>query len=84
MPAAIDVSVIVPAYNEVRSIGATLDDVLAYFDGKGMRAEVVVVVDGDDGTAELVAERARLDPHRRFAQRHYCRRIATRGQRCGH
>lgn len=57
----VDVTVIVPAYNEVRSIGGTLDEIVVYFDQKGLGVEVIVVVDGDDGTAGLVAERARQD-----------------------
>jgi dolichyl-phosphate beta-glucosyltransferase len=56
------VSVVVPAYNEARSIAATLDEMFAYFETKPYGCEVIVVADGDDGTRELVGERARHEP----------------------
>src|SRR5262245_55572971 len=56
-----ELSLILPAYNEARSIGATLDDVQGYLDRRGMAYEVLVCADGDDGTRELVAARARRD-----------------------
>jgi len=56
------VSVIIPAYNEVRSIGETLAQMTTYFERKPYRFEVIVSADGDDGTRELVNELARRDP----------------------
>ncbi|MDO8729223.1 MAG: glycosyltransferase family 2 protein [bacterium] len=52
------VSVVVPAYNEARSITSTLLEICAYFAGKPYAFEVIVVADGDDGTRELVKELA--------------------------
>jgi dolichyl-phosphate beta-glucosyltransferase len=49
------VTIIVPAYNEVRSIGQTIQEIRAYFDGKPYDHEIVVAADGTDGTRELVA-----------------------------
>jgi dolichyl-phosphate beta-glucosyltransferase len=52
-------SLIVPAYNEVRSIGATLDEFERYLSLQPYSYEIIVAADGDDGTRELVGQRAR-------------------------
>lgn len=50
-----ELSVVLPAYNEARRLGPTLDRVTAYLEGRGLGHEVLVVDDGStDGTAELV------------------------------
>ncbi|MFN2250633.1 MAG: glycosyltransferase family 2 protein, partial [Anaerolineae bacterium] len=50
---ALDVSVILPAYNEVDAIGADLDDVRAAMERTGYSYEIIVVDDGStDGTAD--------------------------------
>ena len=49
---------VVPAYNEVKSIAPTLGEICAYFDAKPYGFEVIVAADGDDGTRELVREMA--------------------------
>ena len=67
MPSISLVSVVVPAYNEARSIGATLDEMFAYFDTKPYGCEVIVVADGDDGTRDVVEERAAREPRLRIA-----------------
>jgi dolichyl-phosphate beta-glucosyltransferase len=52
-------SVIIPAYNEARRLPRHLDEVVAFFDGRGEPYEVLVVDDGStDGTAEIVRARA--------------------------
>ena len=61
-PALRSVGVVVPAYNEVRSIGATLGEICSYFAAKSYDFEIVVAADGDDGTRELVADLARTEP----------------------
>jgi dolichyl-phosphate beta-glucosyltransferase len=58
MSGPIDITLILPAYNERATIGATIDDAVAYFSNRGIRAEVIVAADGDDGTRELVAQKA--------------------------
>lgn len=47
-------SIVIPAYNEERRLGATLASIASYLDGGGIDAEVLVVDDGSkDKTAEL-------------------------------
>lgn len=55
-------TVVVPAYNEVRSIGATLDEMRRHLDARPYPYEIVVSADGDDGTREAVAALAAEDP----------------------
>ncbi|GBD11633.1 Polyprenol monophosphomannose synthase [bacterium HR23] len=53
-----EISLIIPAYNEERRIGPTLEAYLSFFTGKGRPFEVLVVLNGcRDGTLEVV-ERA--------------------------
>jgi glycosyltransferase involved in cell wall biosynthesis len=56
------VGVVVPAFNEVRSIAPTLQEICAYFTTKPYGFEVVVAADGDDGTRELVKEMSVGEP----------------------
>jgi dolichyl-phosphate beta-glucosyltransferase len=56
------VSVVVPAYNESRSIATTLGEMSAYLEAKPYRFEIIVAADGDDGTRELVGGLAARDP----------------------
>ncbi len=58
MSGPIDLTLILPAYNERATISATIDGASAYFNSRGMRAEIIVAADGDDGTRELVAQKA--------------------------
>jgi glycosyltransferase involved in cell wall biosynthesis len=52
---AVTYSIIIPAYNEAKRIGATLEKVLRYIDQQGWGAEVIVVNDGSqDATADIV------------------------------
>jgi dolichyl-phosphate beta-glucosyltransferase len=54
-------SLIVPAYNEVRSIGPTVRGMQDYLDAQPYHYEIIVAADGDDGTRERVAEMAQTD-----------------------
>jgi dolichyl-phosphate beta-glucosyltransferase len=48
-------SIVIPAYNEGRRLGATLEKVLQYVRQQGWNAEIIVVNDGShDNTADLV------------------------------
>ena len=59
----IELSIIIPAYNEEERLPAALEAVGAYLKGQNRRAEVIVVDDGSaDRTAELAEDFAgRLD-----------------------
>lgn len=53
----VDVSVVIPAYNEARRIGATLPRVVEYLEERPHSWEILVVVDGSqDRTAEIAGE----------------------------
>lgn len=52
-------SIVIPAYNEEKRIGRSLDDILRFLGTQPYRAEVIVVDDGSsDRTAQSVSERA--------------------------
>jgi dolichyl-phosphate beta-glucosyltransferase len=56
-------SIVIPAYNEGKRIGPTLERVLAYVHAQGWDAEVIVVNDGSrDNTVEVVRAFAAKDP----------------------
>jgi dolichyl-phosphate beta-glucosyltransferase len=57
-----DITLILPAYNEAATIGATILQTADYFDARGLRCEIIVAADGTDGTREIVREMARGDP----------------------
>jgi len=54
-----DVSLILPAFNEARTIASTLLETAQYFQTRGLRCEMIVAADGDDGTREKALEVAR-------------------------
>lgn len=54
-----DVSLILPAFNEAATIAATIRETGSYFQSRGLRHEIIVAADGDDGTRELALEAAR-------------------------
>ena len=58
---AIDLSVVIPAYNEASRLGETLSRVLAYLERRGKPFEVLVV---DDGSADHTVEVAQEFAHR--------------------
>ncbi len=52
-----DLSVVIPAYNEEKSIASTLADVRSALDGAGISHEIVVVDDGSsDGTVQAARD----------------------------
>jgi dolichyl-phosphate beta-glucosyltransferase len=54
---------VLPAYNEGKRIGATLDKILSFAAGCGQSVEVIVVNDGSkDDTAEVVKQKAIHNP----------------------
>ncbi len=54
-------SLIVPAYNEARSILGTLAEMQVYLDRQSYSYEILVVADGTDGTRDLVRQHALKD-----------------------
>lgn len=49
-----EISVVIPAYNEESRLGATLERILAYFEGSDAAFEIIVVDDGStDRTSEV-------------------------------
>lgn len=58
MSESIDLTLILPAYNERATVSATVDEAIAYFRSRGIQTEIIVAADGDDGTRELIAQRA--------------------------
>jgi dolichyl-phosphate beta-glucosyltransferase len=67
------VSLIVPGYNEVDRIAATIDEAHAYFVRRAIGHEIIASVEGEDGTVNLVES---------LAQSHdYVRAIVNQGRR---
>ncbi len=62
MPPQFSVSLIFPAYNEIKRIAQTIGEAKRYFEQRQQPCEIIVSADGDDGTRELVAQMARADP----------------------
>jgi glycosyltransferase involved in cell wall biosynthesis len=66
-PRKVSISVVIPAYNEVTSIGEFLAELVAALDDVTEDADVIVVDDGsNDGTSEVVERAGREDPRIRL------------------
>jgi dolichyl-phosphate beta-glucosyltransferase len=65
MADTLNLSLILPAYNEVGRIRQTIEQTRAYLDRRRIAHEIIVAADGDDGTREAVADMARVDPRLR-------------------
>ncbi len=61
MNAATHLTLIMPAYNEVKAIARALAEAQAYLGLRGLSYEIIVSADGTDGTREVVAELAKAD-----------------------
>jgi dolichol-phosphate mannosyltransferase len=61
---SIDVSIVIPAYNESENITDTVERIAAAFANRPERWEVILVDDGStDNTQEVIEQLARVDPH---------------------
>lgn len=59
---SVDLSVVIPAYNEELRLGRTIADLQAYLDGQPLSAEILVVENGSsDRTAEIADDIAARD-----------------------
>jgi dolichyl-phosphate beta-glucosyltransferase len=68
-PAAVQLSIVVPAYNEEARLGRTLHRVCTVMDGSGICFEVIVVDDGsDDNTAGIARAFAEVFPQIRIVR----------------
>jgi len=56
------VSLILPAYNEAKSIVQTVTEAQEYFENRRYSYEIIVSAEGDDGTREIVSNLAQKDP----------------------
>lgn len=55
-----EISVVIPAFNEERVIGATIDEILKYLEGRGLDYELIVVSDGStDNTLDIALSRCK-------------------------
>lgn len=57
----LDITLILPAYNEVKRIAQTIAEVQAYLQEGQLSYEIIVVADGNDGTRELASQMAESD-----------------------
>ena len=55
-------TLILPAFNESRTIVSTLSKTIAYFDERRYTYQIIVAADGTDGTRKLVADLGRANP----------------------
>ncbi|MFN0105236.1 MAG: glycosyltransferase [Bryobacteraceae bacterium] len=51
-----DVSLILPAYNEAATIVNTIREAHSYFESRGLKSQIIVSADGNDGTRERSRE----------------------------
>jgi dolichyl-phosphate beta-glucosyltransferase len=54
----VDISLILPAFNEAATIVQTVREAVSYFEARNWQYELIVAADGDDGTREKVRDLA--------------------------
>ncbi len=63
----LDLSIVIPAFNEERRLPKTLDSIFAYLQARPYRAEIIVVDDGStDRTAQIVSALQQKYPNLRL------------------
>ena len=58
-----DVSVIIPAYNEENRIGSVLKDISTFISQNQVDWNIIIAIDGNDGTTGLVSEFKKSHPY---------------------
>ncbi len=58
----LELSIVVPAYNEAERIVSTLEAIGGYLQKRRLTGEIILCADGDDGTRERASELAQRDP----------------------
>jgi len=56
------ITLILPAFNESRTIVSAITQTIQYFDSRGYSYQIIVAADGTDGTRERVAEMGQTNP----------------------
>jgi dolichyl-phosphate beta-glucosyltransferase len=56
-------TLILPAFNEARTIVSTITRTIQYFENRGYTYQIIVAADGTDGTRERVAEMSQANTH---------------------
>lgn len=57
-----DITLILPAYNEAKTIESTIEHAKSYFESRKLSFEIIVAADGLDGTRDIVKRLALSDP----------------------
>lgn len=58
-----EISLVIPAYNEVDRIKSTINEAIDYFKKKSLSYEIIVAADGNDGTRETVQKMMETNPN---------------------
>jgi dolichyl-phosphate beta-glucosyltransferase len=58
-----NLSLIIPAYNEALRIAGTVQSAVDYFVARGIQYEIIIAADGDDGTREIVTGMGKVNPN---------------------
>ena len=83
-PAPLDISIIVPCYNEELNIPELTTRVLSVFEQGKLRGELILVDDGSkDGTARVIRELAAAHPDVVVGQFHVKNKGMAQGWRTG-
>ena len=58
----VNLTLILPAYNEIATIGSTIASAQKYFAERQITYQIIVSADGTDGTREMVSQLAIKEP----------------------
>ncbi len=67
-------SIVIPAYNEEKRIGCTLEKIIGYLKTKDYECEIIVVVDGStDSTREIIRKFEGMDSRLSVIENKICK-----------